>query len=172
MIRDPRAVLVSMAFMVHKSREGEAAPVEEVLVDLIDGKQRRYIPWAVEIQTAHPLMWELGVVGFYNLYLPWVTSPGFYTVRFENLVGVRGGGDHGLQIQELQNIACWLGINLSLPKAKAMAEELFGGTATFREGQIDSWKEYFTPEIKEIYKSTPGACQLLIDLGYEMDENW
>lgn len=172
MIRDPRAMLVSMAFMVHKSLDGKEVPVEEVLIDLIDGKQRRYIPWAVEIQTAHPLMWELGVVEFYNLYLPWMKVPNFYTVRFEDLIGEKGGGSKRLQIQTIQDIASHLKMNITSDEAEIISENIFGGTITFRDGQVNSWKKYFTDDIKENFKKVPGACQLLIDLGYEQDCNW
>lgn len=172
MIRDPRDQLVSMVHMVYRNTNGETALFEEALIDLIDGRQQQYIPWAVEIQTAHPLMWELGVVGFYELYTPWKNSKNFYTVRFENLVGSAGQGSLDIQIQEIQNIALHLGIELSFEEALTVTENLFGGTHTFREGKIGGWKQYFTPEIKKIFKSTPGACQLLIDLGYETDNEW
>lgn len=171
-IRDPRDQLVSMVYMIYKSRDGRQIPFEDALIDLIDGRQKVYIPWAAEIQTAHPLMWELGVVDFYKLYLPWMNSPKFYTVKFENLVGPKGGGQLDTQIQELQKIAQHLGVDLPASTAYAIAKKLFGNTLTFREGQIGSWKKYFTPRIKEIFKMTPGACQLLIDLGYEKDDAW
>lgn len=171
-IRDPRDQLISMAFMVIKNADGREVPFEDALIDLIDGLQKHYIPWAAEIQAAHPLMWELGVVGFYQLYLPWMSSPKFYTVRFENLVGPRGGGQLEAQLQEIQHIASHLGLELSLSQASEIAQKLFGETLTFREGQIGTWRQYFTSEIKKIYKNTPGACQLLIDLGYEKNNDW
>lgn len=172
MIRDPRDQLVSMVFMVYKNANGDEAPFEEALLDLIDGKQRVYIPWAVEIQTAHPLMWELGVVGFYELYTPWMNSKNFYTVKFENLIGENGEGSSRTQLREIKNIARHLGLEISTSQAKEISEQLFGGTLTFREGKIGAWKTYFTPKVKEIFKNTPGACQLLIDLGYETNSDW
>lgn len=39
-----------------------------------------------------------------------------------------------------------------------------------RKGQVGDWANYFTPELKTIYKERIG--QLLIDLGYETDLNW
>lgn len=171
-IRDPRDQLVSMVFMVYKNQNRDEVSFEDALIDLIDGRQRTYIPWAVEIQTAHPLMWELGVVGFYNLYLPWMNSKKFLTVKFENLVGTSGEGVIDIQVLEIQKIADHLGIELTWSQAYGVAENLFGGTHTFRKGQIGEWKHYFTPKIKEIFKNTPGACQLLIDLGYETNNDW
>lgn len=172
MIRDPRDQLVSMVFMVYKNINGEEVPFEEALLDLIDGGQRCYIRWAVEIQSTHPLMWEYGVVGFYHLYLPWMQSEKFYTVKFENLIGPAGDGSVEDQIKEIQNIGHHLSIELTQEKVQEIQDNLFGGTLTFREGKIGSWKRYFTPKVKEVFKSTPGACQLLIDLGYETDNDW
>ena len=171
-IRDPRDQLISMVFMVHKSKDGREVPIEDALIDLIDGKQRLYIPWAVEFQTAHPLMWEKGVVGFYKLYMPWMKAPKFHTVKFENLVGPQGGGTKNSQLREIQMVARHLGIEISRVQAENISQQLFGGTTTFREGQIGTWKRYFTPKVKKIFKNTPGACQLLIDLGYEKNSNW
>lgn len=171
-IRDPRDQLVSMVFMVNKSKDGREMPFEEALIDLINGKQKHYIPWAAEIQAAHPLMWEKGVVGFYKLYMPWMKSKKFHTVKFETLVGAEGGGSEKEQLDEIQQIARHLGLNISRKRAKEISNELFGGTSTFREGQIGTWKRYFTPKIKQIFKNTPGACQLLIDLGYEKNNDW
>lgn len=172
MIRDPRDQLVSMAFMVYKNSNGQEVSFDEALIDLIDGRQRLYIPWAVEIQATHPVMWELGVVDFYKIYMPWMKSEKFYTVKFENLIGANGGGSAERQTQEIQNIACHLGLELPSERVNEITEKLFGDTFTFREGKIGSWKRYFTPKTKEIFKSTPGACQLLIDLGYEENDEW
>lgn len=170
--RDPRDQLVSMAFMVHKSRDGKKMSIETLLLDLIDGKQRLYVPWAVEIQSAHPLMWELGVVKFYKLYLPWMQSPKFCVLKFEDLIGPNGGGAIEVQIAEIQKIAAHLGMKCSSEQALQVSRALFGQSWTFREGKIGSWKEHFTPEVKALFKATPGACQLLKDLGYEADDNW
>lgn len=173
MIRDPRDQLISMAYMVYQSPDKKREiSLEKVIFDLIDGRQKSYIPWAVEIQEAYPLMWELGVVGFYNLYLPWMNARNFYTVKFENLIGCHGGGSKETQEREIKNIANHIGLKLSHKKAKKIITKIFGGTRTFRAGQISSWKKHFTPEIKKTFKNTPGANELLIKLGYEKNDNW
>jgi hypothetical protein len=172
-IRDPRAMLVSMAFMVSKGwRAGELADPILIMQDFIDGRQKNFIRWGVTVHESYPLMWEYGVVGFYKMYLPWMQAKKFYTVHFENLVGSQGGGSDAAQYQEIRNIANHIGVSLSDEKIKNIVEELFGGSTTFREGQIDGWKKYFTPEMKEAFKKVPGANQLLIDLGYETNTTW
>ena len=49
-------------------------------------------------------------------------------------------------------------------------DSLFGGTFTFRKGKIGEWKTVYTDELKEMFKQNYGS--LLIEMGYEQDENW
>ncbi len=171
-IRDPRDQVISYAFMIYKYREDMQMPLESVLLDLIDGKKRCFVPWGVALNNPYPLAWELGVVDFYKQYLPFVHQKNVYVIRFEDLIGQAGGGSKEKQVYEIQKIAHHLDINLSITEAENIAQKLFGGTFTFREGQIGSWKKYFTPKIKQVFKNTPGALELLLDLGYEKDSNW
>ncbi len=171
-IRDPRAMLVSMAHMVKDSWHGEHANIEDIVWDFIDGRQKNFIRWGVTVHEAYPLIWELGVTDFYKLYLPWMHAKNFYTVRFENLIGNKGGGSDELQLQEIKNIATHAGVTLPLEKIITIRDQLFGGSTTFREGKTDGWKKLFSPEMKVAYKKAPGATQLLIDLGYEANDQW
>lgn len=173
MLRDPRAMLVSFAHMVSKGFEkGQVAPVEPILFDLIDGRQQNYIPWAVEVQETYPVLWEVGIVEYYKQFLPFIHTKKCLVVKFEDLVGPLGGGLEGVQLANIQQIAAHVGIKVDARQSKLIAEGLFGNSGTFREGKIDGWKKYFTPALKEAFKKTPGANQLLIDLGYEKDALW
>jgi len=171
-IRDPRAMLVSMAFMLSKGWHGESADPHQLMLDLIDGRQQHFIRWGVTVQQAYPLVWENGVTAFYRLYTPWMKEPGMYTVHFERLVGDKGGGSQEAQLQEIEAIAKHIGLTVSREKIIEVRNNLFGGTTTFREGNIDGWKKHFSPEMKEAFKKMPGANELLIELGYEKDNNW
>lgn len=172
MIRDPRAMVVSFAFMVHKSFEGKTANIQNIITDLITGRKQHYIRWGVEIQQAYPLLWEVGLAKFYELYLPWIKAKNFMLIRFEDLVGEKGGGSDAKQLEAMINIGKHINIAMNEQQIKNVINNLYGGTWTFREGQIDSWKKYFTPEIKSLFKNQPGLNQLLIKLGYEKDTNW
>ena len=107
---------------------------------------------------------------FYSLFTPWMNNSRVLSVRFESLVGPEGGGAREDQIREIINIGRHMGLKISEEKALAIAQELFGGTNTFRKGQIGAWKEEFSAEHKELFKKHAG--QLLIDLGYEKDFDW
>lgn len=172
MIRDPRAMVVSFAFMVYKSKDGKIADLDKTILSLITGNQKDYVPWAVEQHEIYPLIWEIGLYKFYKMYLPWATSKKFMLVKFEDLIGEKGGGSTQKQMQIIMEIGQHLGVKMTPQKTQALVDNLFGGTWTFREGQIDSWKNYFTPKIKHAFKQNADLVKLLIELGYEQDINW
>jgi hypothetical protein len=108
---------------------------------------------------------------YYNIWLPWMNYPYGFTIRFEDLIGSKGGGDDAKQIATVKAIAKHISVELSEERAQEIATNLFGITKnTFRKGQIGAWKEEFTPEHKKLFKQYGG--ELLIKLGYEKDLNW
>jgi len=183
LIRDPRSQLVSAAFATKKKRIGaQKRSIEELLLDFILARNENFIPMArhSQFQQIQPdeilfkldLLWRIGILGFYNRFIPWMKAKNFYTVRFENLVGPRGGGSEQTQIQEIKNITQHFGLTRSDEEIKHIANNLFGDTNTFREGKIDSWKKEFTPAVKKAFKANSELMQMLITLGYEKDCNW
>jgi len=179
-IRDPRDMVVSFAQMIQKRPENhpdlhinqQEISLENIITDLITGNKQYYVPWGVEIQQTYPMLWDLGLYNFYQRYIPWAQAKNFLVVRFEELVGHHGGGSSEKQIQTIKKIGAHLGIVTTEQVTNDIIQKLFGGTSTFREGQIGSWKNSFTPTIKEIFKQDARLLQLLIDLGYEQDTNW
>ncbi len=172
-IRDPRDMIVSFAYMVHENREKtKSVSVEDVIFDLITGEQKYYMPWAVEIHEGYPLLWEIGLEKFYRIYMPWLKAKNFMVIRFEDLIGEKGGGSEAVQLKTIMKIGQHLKCPMTVNKAQEIIKELFGGTWTFREGQIGSWKKHFTPKIMQAFKSRKGLMELLVDLGYEQDFNW
>ena len=92
------------------------------------------------------------------------------SIRFEDLIGPNGGGDWETQLETIQKIADHLGITVTEEKIERVARNLFGGTGTFRKGQIGAWKKHFKEHHKQAFKAIAG--QLLVDLGYETDFDW
>ncbi len=173
LLRDPRAVLVSFANMVKDGFESDHyIDFEDLLLDLIDGRQKHYIPWAASKHSAYPFIWKVGMFDFYKKYLPFIDTKNCLIVRFENLVGAKGGGSDEFQAHEIKLIAQHVGLALDDTKVAEIMRDLFGESATFYQGTVDGWKKYFTPTIKEAFKNVPGADELLIALGYEKDTNW
>jgi len=112
----------------------------------------------------------LNIKSYYDLFIGWKDHPQAYAVRFEDLVGPKGGGSLEAQLREIINIGRHIGIHVSRKQALEVADKLFGNTWTFRKGQIGAWKTEFSEENKQLFKEHAG--QLLIDLGYERDFNW
>ena len=158
--RDPRDQVVSLAYWLGYNPQD--ANFDSQLLDLIVNGS-----WAVP----HISVKILNVADLYKKFMPWKNSLDVYTVRFEDLIGPLGGGTEEAQLKEIKNIARHCSITLRRGLLKEVSKNLFGTRyTTFREGKIGSWKTYFTPKIKEVFKSVAG--QLLVDLGYEKDLNW
>lgn len=151
--RDPRDQIVSLIHYIKKTPSHylytsfKDKPLDELIYTCIDNLPRAY-----------------------EERLKWITCPGIYTTTFEKLVGSKGGGSDEQQITELKNIAHHMGIELSDEEIKNLSDQLFGGTHTFREGKIGSWRTSFTDEHRAYFKEH--ANQLLIDLGYETGVDW
>lgn len=100
----------------------------------------------------------------------WIKDTSVFVCRFEDLVGERGGASGEKQRETIRNLAERLGVSLDEWQLDEIGTGLFGGTWTFRQGQVGAWKEAFSDENKELFKQLMG--QLVIDLGYESDSNW
>lgn len=84
-------------------------------------------------------------------------KPNTCVVLFENLVGLAGGGSDDLQIKEINKVVQFLGLSLSLNEIKEVGKKLFGGTNTFRKGQIGAHKNSFNHEHNVLYKNLFGS---------------
>lgn len=92
-------------------------------------------------------------------------------VRFDELIGVRGGGIRELQMNVLARIARHLGISADTELLERVGRNLFSErSATFRQGRIGTWKEELNPQHKAAIKCHLGS--LLVELGYEKDQDW
>ena len=87
---------------------------------------------------------------FYGIYQE--NYPNVLLVRFENLVGEKGGGSLALQLEEIQKISKFLEVDLSDEQVKKIANNLFGDTKTFRKGLIGGHKRYFKQVHYKVFK--------------------
>ena len=100
----------------------------------------------------------------------WLNKPGVVVSRFEELIGEKGGGSSTAQLETINRIANAIHVKITKQIWEKIGEELFGDSKTFRKGIIGEWKEYFTEEHKTAFKKSMGT--LLIQMGYESDNNW
>ncbi len=118
--------------------------------------------------SSEPL-WDINTR--YSSFMPWLNQEINFTVRFEDLIGPKGGGDSHTQISTLTGVADHLGLKLSSKKILQVADRLYNPKSlTFRKGRIGGWKAMFNDEHKKVFKKLAG--ELLIELGYEKDMDW
>ncbi|WP_426962139.1 sulfotransferase domain-containing protein [Haloparvum alkalitolerans] len=104
-------------------------------------------------------------------FLAWETKPYVETVRFEDLIGPKGGGDRSSQERTVRRIAHHLDVSIDENDLSHIADKTYSsGSDTFRKGLIGDWKNHFTPAHVEAFKEETGDA--LVRLGYENDHAW
>jgi hypothetical protein len=169
-IRDPRDIVVSFTKYVASQNyhylfnDYNKMSLEEQLSTTIIG-----IPELFSEYISHlPILMDIN--SNVRSYLGWSHYLNAYVTTFEKLVGSQGGGSDAAQLIELRNITAHVGASYNDDQLDELAQNLFGGSATFRKGLVGDWQNYFTPAHKSIFKKIAG--QLLIDLGYESNLDW
>ena len=106
----------------------------------------------------------------------WVNDANTLAVKFEDLVGERGGGSEEKRLYIVEQILDHLSISMSSHQVKEKFASYIlnpDESHTFKKGgkgNIGAWKTFFKQEHKEEFKKVAG--KILIDLGYEQDFNW
>ena len=146
-IRDPRDIAVSLAHyiegrgdhplhFVYSSRPDERSRIELAILGDAD------------VRPPAPSLESL-LAGFAG----WLES-GALVVRFEELIGERGGGEGAAQARAVTDIYSYLGLEPST----GLAEQLFStASPTFRTGQIGQWRERFDPELEALFQREAGG---------------
>ena len=144
--RDPRAVLVSFVHYVARlkkhvlHKEFNALSEKEQFLSVLKGHRFKH----VYLESLRTRCMSLD---------SWLASDDVLKIRFEDLVGEKGGGSAEAQRNTLQRVCDWLEISTS--HIDKVIEELFGpGRHTFRKGQVDSWKEELPPDMIELTEKT------------------
>ncbi len=169
--RDPRDVLISDYYWIKKYPPAWPHLKNLSFNDLLFKLIYEYNSFLYQLFSVYPyLPLYKSIEQFYNLYLPWQNIPGIYTTAFERLIGPQGGGKKYTQIREILQIAHHFNKRISIQEAENIADKLFGGTNTFRKGEIGSWQDHFTYEHKIAFKKVTRT--LLVKLKYEKNDNW
>jgi hypothetical protein len=146
--------------------------------DVLDAKQLKGRDEALEIFPDPASMLRALVFGYaepgekfyfpeigerFRAYADWVNSSVGLTVRFEDLIGSRGGGSDDEQVAQVARIVDYLGYGDELESATPVAERLFSEKViTFRAGTIDSWREDLPVDlVREIEDRCADAMDLL-----------
>lgn len=139
-VRDPRAVLASFVPYVIKNNKHMMHKIfREIDVE------KRYLATLKGLQNDKISLQPLRIRC--NAIDPWILSDRVLLVKFEDLVGGKGGGSDITQKETICRICDWL----KIPKDRIenTANNLFGGQkSTFRTGRVNSWKEEIPPDVQ------------------------
>ena len=102
-----------------------------------------------------------GVIRQFQAFEGWLTAPDCFCVRFEDVIGPRGGGDRQVQLRVTEALMAFTGTgpeaDAVLTSPEAVADALFDATAaTFRKGQIGAWRKEFPPVAEEVFMEVYG----------------
>lgn len=164
-VRDPRDVVVSYAHFVVKIGKEKITrrPEHKALMALPDHAARLRVMIEGNEGTA-------SVPSRFRAFLPWRGQEGVLVLRFEDLVGAAGGGDDAVQRRDVTRVAQFLGLSLGDDDLAQVCRSVWGGTPTFRKGQIAQWREELTPELLDLAHRE--MDDLLVELGYEKSASW
>ncbi len=105
----------------------------------------------------------------YQGVFDWLKQPAALCIRFEDLIVNRK-----VTLNRVLDQVEKTGFRIPTPREKALTilENAIQPkkSRTFRSGKTGGWREYFTPELKSLFKETAG--DLLIQLGYEKSNDW
>lgn len=100
----------------------------------------------------------------------WVDSDQVLTVRYEDLVGEQGGGSAEHQFETIGKIFNFIGVSLSDGQVAGIANSLYGGTHTFRQGSIEGWRKVVDPDLETEVFDALSEFPSIRSLGYSPGE--
>lgn len=168
-IRDPRDIVVShFHYVSYRSRRHR---LHAYYTSLPDDQTRLMVSITGILEPQNdPIVRLPDIDSRSRAFLTW-KDHGACVVKFENLVGPHGGGTSEAQEKEICTLAEYLGVDYSEETIKHIARNVYDPqSATFRKGSTGDWKNHLTREHKEAFKQIAG--QLIVDLGYEQDQEW
>lgn len=164
-VRDPRDALVSAVFWISEDDGARGMFDKEKWFSMsFDEQLMMLLTWDTSIGQGGFIRWD------FDCALRMLNRPDVFILKFEDVVGGKGGGSEMTQRQTLKELAYFLEIELSDEKIDSFREKLFGNSQMFRKGQTQEWKIYFKPHHIEAFKKR--WDQHLIQLGYAEDGNW
>lgn len=163
LVRDPRDVAVSRVFYAMKTPSNHMHQIYK--------KRRDFRERLIIAITGSPEMhYQDSIRSSFRRFAGWLDS-GVLAVRFEDLVGNRGGGDPNSQRSVLSQLYDFIDVGLSEQELQKISERVFSvASPTFRKGSIGGWRDLFDSETKFVFKES--ANELLVQYGYERNLDW
>jgi len=159
MIRDPRDILLSRMHYILGLRRHRLHDFLGRRFATDDDRLRVLVVGNAADPYIRPMRADLAS------FARWIGRPGVLTVRFEELVGQRGGGSESAKHAALAAIANHCGLDPSGLADQAASSA--GATPTLRKGKIGGWRSELPSEIVELVDRECG--DLLETMGYRPD---
>lgn len=162
--RDPRDLLVSQVFFATDMHPGHG--LHEFYKSLPDFGERLKVAITGIDRDGLKMV---SVRGRYQGVFEWLEQPGVRCIRFEDLINDRQATLHAM-LDEVEKT----GYTIPTPRERAL-EILVAAiqpqkSHTFRSGNTGRWVDYFSEEHRSLFKDVAG--DLLVNLGYEKDNDW
>lgn len=142
LLRDPRSLAVSQYFHAIKRPTNRlhqsliSATKEQALWRLINGFEFSYLG---RTYVQPPLD------DYFSSFCSWM-GVGAHLIKFEDIVGSRGGGCDQRQFDAVVGLASYLELELADEQAEVVGRQSFSEKAnTYRAGHISEWAEHITP---------------------------
>lgn len=181
--RDPRAHIVSKLHFLkktpahpwHRYFTEEVGDDRQCLQRLIEGIPQedvdRFFP---SLRIDHPVSprapaspLPAGINWVFGTFASWLDDPNCLSVRFEDLVGPRGGGSRERQLEVIGNLLEFTGVDPRSADPESVADALYDERATtFRTGRVDAWKEDLDSESYNLFMRV--SAPLLELFGYSV----
>lgn len=171
-VRDPRAILSSMAKYVVEDINAWY-PFHQYFKSLDTRSSIRLFILGGPVPVRG--FYYSGIHQIILRQIGWFESKQALVVRFEDLIGEKGGGNDATQKATIRRIVEFIGLSGEFRDHdfRAIQEKLFGGTPTFRQGRIDNWRESFDDELEELLLRELQGIPEMIRLGYlNSDGSW
>lgn len=156
MIRDPRDIVVSRVFFATHFRGHQYEDVFKAQPDLKSKIQLSII--GDENAGVNPIRQHL------EQFAGWLDVAD-YVVRFEDLIGSRGGGSDALQEKTIKGMFQAVGVKQTHLFLENILHNLYSSSSpTFHKGLIGQWHENFDHELEVLFMNQAG--DLLKQFGY------
>ena len=127
--RDPRDQAVSLAYYLHRMNPRARQMFANGLFNLSLGTEQITREELLTLIISR-------LTESYALFMPLAKEKSILAIRFEDLVGQKGGGSEEASLMTIERIAEMLEGTVDERKIHTIANSLFGGTMTFRKGKI------------------------------------
>jgi hypothetical protein len=161
--RDPRDVVVSHVFYVTDMEQKHVHHAYYRSLPDFDARLKASILGRPDADIEFPNIAER-----FAPYMDWLTHPEVLTIHFEDLIHTRTATLTRILDHLLAHVPLQTSRNLILDALESSINPT--KSPTFRSGKTGEWKKYFTEEHKTLFKDAAG--DLLVKLGYEMDNDW